>query len=77
MIDECRRDQVRERPRPPQGASTPGEAAAAALAQEKHAVEHAGNGVQLGVQIAERAALAGDVDQIRGTAMQEELIARR
>ena len=53
------------------------QAAAAGLAQEKYAVEDSGNAVQLGVQIDERAALAGHVDQVGGAAVQDELIDRR
>ena len=51
-----------------------GDAAVIAFAQEEHAVLHARNRVQLRVEIAEGAALAGNVDQIRRAAMQNEFV---
>ena len=44
------------------------------LAQKERAVDHARNGVELRIQIAERAALAGDVDQVGGPAVQQEFL---
>ena len=48
--------------------------AGGAVAQEERAVCHTGDGIQLCVQIAERTALAGDVDQVGRTAVQKEFL---
>ncbi len=45
-----------------------------AVAQKKYAVRHAGNGIQLRIQVGERTALAGDVHHVGGAAVQQELI---
>ena len=51
-----------------------GAAAALRVGQKERAVEHAWNGVQLGVQIPEGTALAGDVDQVCGAPVQQKFI---
>src|SRR4029077_13720292 len=51
-----------------------GAAARLRVGQKKHAVDHARNGVQLGVQVPEGTALAGDVDQVGGAAVQQKFM---